>query len=425
MKKLISLLLILFGTYYVLQFVVKIFDSGHDIIYYVNTENNSFKINEIYSKNVSGSQDNYYFEIQTKKGIFDFQTYDNYWNSDELIKSVYYFDDNNYECLLPVFNNNKTVSDIICKKDNKLFNYQNIKGEDTVLDNFVNDKLKKIYNENKFKNNEEILKTEDNFNLFKNLAKNNYLVFENYKGVYTVNKSNQSGIANVPLFFSDVYKKTAHIVQGKYYITIDYSKDYNFNDFIVVNIMNGQKTTITSSDVISNNCYFEGVVGNDVYLFDRSNKIQYKINVNEKSISVSGNVEEGINYYDNGTWSKKSAYNAADDDIIFNNYQVSNIFNDIEYYKVDKVGTKTGYYYLYKKVANNYYVYRASIRNPKNIMYLFQTGNINKIIYNKGFIYYIDSDKVYYYSDNTGVRLLAQNSELNFNTSLIYGVYIK
>ena len=91
------------------------------------------------------------------------------------------------------------------------------------------------------------------------------------------------------------------------------------------------------------------------------------------------------------------------------------------YDKVDKVGN---YYYLYKKENDHYKVYRADIQNKKLKTYLFNTTDINNIIYLDDTIYY-QNGNTFYYHTNYGERKVITNTELQFNDDISFGVYKK
>ena len=66
----------------------------------------------------------------------------------------------------------------------------------------------------------------------------------------------------------------------------DYDNKYEFNKFYLIDIKKGKKETITSNQSISIDSYVQGSYKNDIYLFDKNNKIQYQINIKTKSFSL-------------------------------------------------------------------------------------------------------------------------------------------
>ena len=106
---------------------------------------------------------------------------------------------------------------------------------------------------------------------------------------------------------------------------------------------------------------------------------------------------------------------------IFDNYYSDKV---VGYDKVNKIGKKQGFYYLYKKENNKYLVYRADVQNPKITTYLFTTTNPNSVIYLNDYIYFKNGTTIYYYTQK-GVRKVIDNSELEFNDDISFGVYTK
>lgn len=169
---------------------------------------------------------------------------------------------------------------------------------------------------------------------------------------------------------------------------------------------------------ISFDSVIEGVVGDDVYIFDKDAETQYKISLKYENVQKVAS-KDGIKYY-NGKWTTMTL-NEALDGKLFDNYYSSDIDG---YDRVNKIGKDEGYYYLYKKEGDKYLVYRADIQNPKMKTYLFTTTDLQSVIYLNDYIYFKNGMTLYYYSSN-GVRKVIENSELEFNTDISFGAYIK
>jgi len=213
-------------------------------------------------------------------------------------------------------------------------------------------------------------------------------------------------------------KKPISVFTGKYYLVADYKEKYSFKNFTLINIINGNKTNIRSYDDISFDSYIQGVVDNDIYLFDKDAQTQYKISIKYESVEKVAD-KNNLKYY-NGKWTTMSLSDALNNKKFNNNYS-----NKIKGYdKVDKIGNKTGYYYLYKKQNNKYQVFKANIQNPKIKTYLFETTSLDSIIYLDNIIYYLNGNSFYYYT-NDGSRKILTNSELEFNDDISFGVYKK
>jgi len=78
----------------------------------------------------------------------------------------------------------------------------------------------------------------------------------------------------------------------------------------------------------------------------------------------------------------------------------------------------------YEKEGKYYNVYSISDSNKKQRTFLFKTSDLNSVTYLDGYIYFKKDNSYYYYSPK-GIRKLIENSEMNFNDTLKFGVYEK
>ena len=140
-----------------------------------------------------------------------------------------------------------------------------------------------------------------------------------------------------------------------------------------------------------------------------------------KKLLEVGNADTNILVYKNNKWIRVPLTN--DHYNYYFTYYDSDYENDI-FAKIDK-DEKMGNYYLYKNVNNYYEVYKSDVNNKEVIHYLFNTTNIDNIIYYENYIYYIDGTSLKYYSDKTGNKtVLTSNDLFNVNNVLI-GLYVK
>lgn len=399
MKFLLKSLITFLILYTVLKFTIFFFNKGHTVNYNIG----NFNIKEILN---TKENNNYYFDITTEKTKMNFQINENYNKSEKVIKKLYYKKIDLYKCFLPIFKNNKILTDIMCLKDDTIYYAHDLNNAN------INNYFKQYgYDPSPYKDNAQGITISNSQTLYKdNLLENNYIAIESYKGLTLFNSKENS----VKIFNNDVYKKPISIFTDKYYIVADYNSEYSFKNFYIVNIINGQKTNIRSYDDISFDSYIEGVVDDEIYLFDKDAGKQYKISIKYESVEEIGN-KDNIKYY-NGKWTTITLSEALNGKK-FENYYV----NIKGYDKAEKIGN---YYYLYKKVNNQYSVYKADIQNKKLKTYLFETTDLNSVIHVKDKIYYRNNNDFYYYSNN-GIRKILTNTELEFNDDISLGVYEK
>ncbi|MBE6139532.1 MAG: hypothetical protein E7174_03450 [Firmicutes bacterium] len=372
------------------------FDS---INYKLNINGNKLKIKEIVNN------DNYYIEIKTNKNIYPFRIYEDLSNKRKVVKDIYLYKDDNIECVLPVIND-ELYTDMVCYKDEILYNYYNLVGNNTSLDKYVNSI--ELYNINEFGNkaiNTETIGT-IKYNIFTNLS--NTVAITTYKGL-TINDN------EINLFKKDIYNNKLSTFIDNYYIIADYEKNYSFNYFYVVNLDNRKINKLESKNDISYDSYIQGIVDNKIYLYDKDNEIQYEIDVKGSSIDIISS-DNYIKYYSNNKWEKMNK-TKANKEIYFNYETLDNIFTSYDF-----VEETDNYYYLLKKDGISYKLYRVDKDNIDVYKYLLDVPTTN-IYFNNDYLYYVYKNKLFYYSDGTGLKTILENSELEFNDTIKYYIY--
>lgn len=421
MKKLVRLLVILIVLYFGIEISFVNLNKGHKLEYKIKSNKKVFTIKEIYTQRTKKEKTNYYFEIKVDDNTFNYQTYNNYKRANYIIKKIDYYEDSKYKCINIKDKDSKSISDVLCLKDNIEYNYNSIKGEDKELDKFVSN----LKNYNKYTDNKKDKIKATPVTLYtSNIVDKHYIGLQNYKGIYLINKKDK--VKNISIFKSDKYKNEASIISNDWYVSADYNREYKFHEFYLVNIKNGKKKKIISDREISLDSYMQGTIDKEVYLFDKSSKLQYRINLKNKTVKISGRTSEGIQTYEDSKYTLGSAYDASSDKVIFNKYTSNTKFNNKKYVRVDKVGNKlSGYYYLYVKEDDDYKVYRASVQNKNILTYLFTTTDIENIYYYEDYVYYKDGKYIKYYQNNAGIKTLLKDNEFEFNNSLKFGLYVK
>lgn len=421
MKRLFTLILVFFALYLGFQIAYKYTVGGYKETYEIRKET-VYKINETYTTNKKKEHDNYYLTISDGTNVFTYQIYEDLNKVEHIVKDIYSYSDDNYTCILPIFKNNKKLVDITCLSNGVQYYYHNIIGRDSALDSFVSSFEEEVYTVSTFEDSAQPKNEDDYVTLYQdNLVSDHYAVFQDYRGAYFLNSFYSNFSFHSELFDKDHYNMPISAVVGKYYVVADYDVDYDFKKFYLVDLTSFKVQEIEYHNSISFDSYVMGVVDNSAYIFDRDSKKQYEVNTKTKTVVEVGNVDSKVKYYNSGTWEEISAYECASTNKYF---ITSETLSQDGYAKVEKVGnTLSGFYYYYKKVGNSYEVYRSNIQDPTKLTYLFTTGDISKIQYVDEFVYFQNGNTISYYSDKTGVRKLYQNTELQFNSSLIYGIY--
>ena len=403
MKYLFKTLIIFTVIFFALKCLLYLFDTGHKITYNIG----NFKINETLD---TKDNNNYYFELNHENFKINFQINKDYKKAEKVISKIIYKKIDGYQCILPIFKNNTILTDVMCLKNNEITYASNLNNEK--INSYLKTLKKYGYNQNDYKDNASEIKLSNTQSIYQdNFLENHYIAMETYKGLNLFNGNTN----NVKIFENDVYTKPLSFFTDKYYIVADYTQNYSFKIFHVINIINGKQIDIRSYDEISFDSYIEGAIGTDIYLFDKENSKQYKISIEDESVEEFHDKDHLQTY--NSKWENMSLSDAINGKL-FNNYYTDDIKG---YDKVDKVGN---YYYLYQKENNHYKVYRADTQNKKIKTYLFDTTDINSIIYLDDTIYY-QNGNTFYYHTNYGERKVITNTELEFNDDLSFGVYKK
>lgn len=418
MKKVFWLLIILFAFYFGFQIIFRYFDDGHTYEYIIKEDKN-YEIKEVLTQNIENEIDNYYIEIKVDDDVFNFQIYNTFNKTTGIIKNIKYFSNTNYKCILPYLADKKQFTDMICKKDDIYYYYSSIKGKDPEVDSFAED----ILDFSKYVDSKEILHKTKNIYIYDNLVKNDYLTLDYFKGIYVVD--NNSKYKKIELFEKEKYNRNISVLVDKYYLCADYDEEYEFHKFKIVNLETYKESEIISNYAISFDSYIQGIVDNEVYIFDKINKKQYKINIKNKEVYFIGD-ENGIEIYENGEFIKGNAYEASQTNITFNKYNTDNKFK-VDGYELLQVNgnVQSGYALVYKKVNNVYNVYKVNIQNKDIVTYLFTTTDINQIQSNYKNIYYKDGKYIKYFNEVTGIKTVIRDNELEFNNGIKFYVYSK
>lgn len=405
MKKLFFMLLILFLLYLGIQFAFYWFSDGQENEYKIKKDNNTFEVKEI----SDFDNNNYLYEIKIKETLFSFQIFNDYSKSSKVLTDIYYYNEDGYECILPIFKDEKIFTDIMCMNNGSLIYYHNLKNDK--IDTFATSIP--LYNKNNFIDNCES-ETKEGIKIYKNnLIDKHYIGLTNYKGFYNVSKEFNSLVYNISLFSKDVYNQKLGSFIDNYYVVADYNEKNSFNKINVINLVTLKSSTIVSDKAISLDSYIQGIVDHKLYLYDKDNNIQYEIDPKEERII---RLSSEIKYYD-GKWSTMSVKDAKDEKK-FITTKVD--YEDSNYAKIDQTDN---YYYLYKKNGNKYDCYRINKQNQSGLIYLFSTDSLELINYVDNYVYFIEDNVINVFNDAIGIKKIIDYKEIEFNKNIKFNVY--
>lgn len=395
MKYLFKSLIFVIVLFLTLKTIVYILDNEHEIEYNIG----NFDVKEHFK--LENGKHIYSYELKNEDFQITFDVNKNFKKTSKILENIKYYEDSG--CILPIFKKDEIIYDIMCKKDDTVYyNYD--------LNNNISVSDVKNYKGDLFKDSARASRYEVNSIYKDNIPENHYLFVENYKGIVLINNA----INTIKLFENDIYKKEISTVVDKYYLVANYNEELTFKSFYLVNLVNGKQREIRSVNAISFDSYIQGVVDNEVYLYDLDNKTQYKISLDTELVTKVAS-DNDIKYFD-GKW-KTMTLKEATEKKLFAPYN-TNKFNT--YDKVDKLNN----YYVYEKKGNYYNVYLISKANIKQRTFLFQTSDVNSVTYFDDYIYFRKNNAYYNYSIN-GVKKIIENTEMKFNDTLNFGVYEK
>ena len=411
MKKVFPILLILFALSMIVQYVVNELISEHVVEYSIKTKDNSYMIKETFDY---ADGENYYdFTVSDKDDLFYTFTYKNDFNRQErIIKDIKMISSNDLHCIYPIFRSNK-VDNIQCLYQGNQVSY-------SYLEQIGNEDIKiitkKLTEENKKYKNEDWVDTEtipkDAENSVVKAYVNNVMedyVFTiwNYTGLVLVRK----GDVHTSIFLNkDQYDNVNSALVDKYYITVVDGTD-DFNYFRVYNVKDiGKKDIYTEGkNFISRDFYINGVYKDKLYLTDVTNKKQYAVDPVRDVAKVVGDEESGFKRVKDGKLITEKASLFINNKIYFENTIVDKRFIELGAKEVRQDGV---FYYFITEKGEVMRSHEDKIYRPVK---LFQLEGLTEWIVRDGEVLVVAKDTIYFFNEKTGLKKIAENTELSYN----------
>ena len=342
------------------------------IIFFVIPRNHekNYKINDYNIKEVFNNKNKRYNLTISK----DDNIYEYYFDSKNLGKKII----NNIE---DVSNDDNSCIIISIKNSNKMPLCKDI--DYHLVDNIDFSEYKKEYNND--------YKTVDKTNVYNTMNKT-YFIW-NYNNFSFINDKETT---NIDLFKSDYYNISIATTIKDYLVIANYDEQYNFKELIFINMKNKNKDTWQLNHEISYESYVLGTVDNYIYIVDKKNKLEYRLDIKKKEMKVVGNDTNGGITYNNGKYDDVSMYKLINNEVTFD----------------------YGYDQMYIIDDNKLYL------QTSNTKVLVSNKKIAKIIYqNNNYVYYLVGDTLYYHSLIDGEVMIMKNFEWNFNNNNVIFIY--
>ena len=390
------------------QILFNILKSEHKITYNIYDNDTEYEIDENYIRN--NEYEIYYIDVNSDGYHYIFTVNNTFNKKKNVVKGVKLFSNNDINCMVIKMVDN-SYSEPMCIKDDLLHSYYSVKEE---LD--MKKQLKKYEKQYKSTLDEangiNPIVGRDKININSDyLDDNEYIVVYNLKKLIIFNKEY---VDTVVFGTVDNYYNKYGVMIGKYYIVPSILEKPDINSFIIQNVKKRLTDNITlAGTAISKQSYNNGVYKNELYITDKSNLKQYKLNPirmtfeevtkDEKALLIKKGKEEEV-----------SIYNLIDDDVYFTEAK-NKTYKDIDY---DELYPNDIFAYYYKDGAF-YKVYEEYKDIP---ILLFEVNDPKNIIVRKDNIYFIEGSKLYKYNNN-GLNELIDYKEFEFNYENIFDVY--
>ena len=352
---LIFLIIIILSSYILIIYVPKDYNIKYDLDGYNITESYSYE-RELYTISVTHSGKKYPIIYEGK-----------YSKTRKLVKKISYDSVEDDHCLTFEIADKQYP---VCYRNSELVDFRLVSKE--LLANFEN--LVKEYPIN-------TSKTYNGTNIYNHYNKKMFIW--NYKGYDYISSDI---VKTVTLLEADDYNNFLSYRFNEYLITPSHG-EYYFTKLLVINTSNLELFEIDLGKEISYSSYYLGEFKNDIYLLDKKNKEEYKININKKNIKTVGTEKKGGTIY-TGEWE---------------NISMKKLVNEV---------------YSFRKNVN----YKYTILDKKiyieleNHQMLLSDKEVKEIVQIKGKeVYYISGNVLYIYSPENGEIKLLENKEWNFN----------
>lgn len=406
MKKVIKLLIGIFILVLIFELIAYIFKTHHDITYTLKDANQTFKINEVYKNK------KYYFKITSKDLVYSFEIPDEFHKKKEVITKIYSYQKDDLYCIYPMVEKNENTN-ILCSKNNKSYAYTNYEKE---LTPFIETLKKQGYNSPSWQEKSNSSKKIETLSAYQNnIKEKTYIYIYKYNGFFSISKDS---LEQIKLFENDTYINHLGTNIDKYYLIPNYDQKYDYDELYVIDMTNNKVKQRNLKYKISKDSYMNGVIDNELYIFDKDELKQYKISKKGKKIKEVGNKEDGALYY-NLKFETKSVYDFRDEELKFKT--IKDYISQVEKNTSINYLQKTEDTYYYQTKNNDVYYYNL---NSKTKVLLFNQ-KISDFTLVKDTLYFISDDTLYSYNFQEGLKKLITYSELSFNSKNRLAIYME
>lgn len=406
MKKTIKYILIVLLLLLTAYFLANKFKTHHTVKYKIKEKNN-IQILETYHKDKISEY--YLLEIKQQDKTFVFDINNHFNKKKKIIKDVVTFKKEDITCVYPILIDENYTLEIMCDINKKLYSYNSIKDKydlSKFTSNIPN------YSDKYYKDKTNNIKNYDDIKVYNdNIYTNENIIIYNYKNLIKITNDSYS---KIPFSNYDVYNNNLGVLINNIYLIPKYTKRPEISTYYAINILNEKKAEIKLDNKLSTNLYINGIVDNKLYIFDKSDILQYEIDPSNKKAKKVGD-KNSIKFYD-GKWIQANPYDYVQEQKIFNTINSKTKFP----FQYDAI-YPSDYYYIFSHNGNFYKVYKNKINNP---ILLFEFNNFHEVKTINDKIYFISNNTLYRY-DKSGIKTLLTRDEFKYNSKNIYSAYFE
>ena len=408
--ELIKLVVLTLIILFIIILITKLFNKEHTIKYNVNkyrVEENFYINNDIH---------HYDFVVSKKKNKYVFYNNNSFGKDKKIIKNIVSKNSGKTTCIMPIYKDNSN-GNILC-------NYEGRVVTNYYLNDVNKDLYKKIVKEFNKDGYDISIKKDDNSYKYKklkiyknNIDKKETFTLWNYKGLFMINNNKTT---YKKLLKDDKYENKLASVVGKYYVFIDTNNILKgFKLYYYDMEKDKLKDYTDKKKKIDDDIYFCGVYNNELYIYDKHNKKQYRFNPYKSKLKKVGDKVNGFYLVKNNKLENVDYYEFKE--IIYFNNSISNdklskLYDSKDIYMIDN------YYYIYSKDGC---FYRVNKDNIKDGVLLFRLNKASYYIIKDNNIIVSRDDNLYRYNDDVGFVNIIKYNELKYNFENIYDYKIK
>lgn len=372
----------------------KILIREHELIYKVDKyqvyEHFYINKNHYYDLRITRDKENYTYTLNK-----------NFSKEKRIIKNIKTFKKNNLICIVPIYKN-KIEKNVYCNLNNEEVSIDYLLKTNNNDFKSIKKKIKK-YKINYPSSSIVYKKYKKNTIFQENILDNyNYYIW-NYKGIIILNNK---ALKYQKILDYDLYDNIMSTTVDRYFVLFENTDVNGIKNIYYYDSKNNKLNSFKLKEKLDKDSYINGVVNNIIYVTDRRNKKEYKINISKQSIE---RIDDDINYiiYENNNKKEISKSDFFMNDFYFDNSPT-----------IDNKIKDNNYYYYYK----NNRIYKELDANKEYSKLLLELDDIKEWKVYNNIIIIMARDTIYQYTENEGLRKIVKSNELKYNYKNIYKI---